>query len=132
MGEDPKVRTARGLDVLRTLTGSQEAASDMAEFFALHGAIGQVALRVGAGEVWSRPGLSRRDRSLVVISMLAALARGGLDGLVPGEGPRQARGAPGDEREVTARKMRDVAHGGRSGVAVRRVIGHIVSLVKQI
>lgn len=95
MGEDPKVRTARGLDVLRTLAGSQEAASDMAEFFARRGAIGQGALRVGAGEVWSRPGLSRRDRSLVVISMLAALARevelrahvsGGLNhGLTPTE-----------------------------------------------
>lgn len=51
-------------------------------------ALGSLALQLGAGEIWSRPGLSRRDRSLVVISLLAALGRevelrlhlaGGLD-----------------------------------------------------
>ncbi|MEZ4331000.1 MAG: carboxymuconolactone decarboxylase family protein [Myxococcota bacterium] len=75
MGGDVKARTERGLDVLRTLGGSSEAASGMAEFFAGRGAIGQIALLVGAGEVWARPGLSRRDRSLVVISQLTALGR---------------------------------------------------------
>jgi 4-carboxymuconolactone decarboxylase len=28
------------------------------------------------GEIWSRPGLSKRDRSLITISVLTALARG--------------------------------------------------------
>ena len=39
------------------------------------GALGSFALHTGAGEIWSRPGLSRRDRSLVVISFLTALGR---------------------------------------------------------
>lgn len=75
MSDDPKTRTARGLDVLRTLGGSAEAAEGMAAFFESRGAVGQLALRVGAGEVWARPGLSRRDRSLAVIAILAALGR---------------------------------------------------------
>ena len=75
MSEDVKTRTERGLDVLRTLGGSAEAASGMAAFFEGLGAVGQIALRVGAGEVWARPGLSRRDRSVAVISFLTALGR---------------------------------------------------------
>lgn len=95
MPGDPKARTERGLDVLRTLGGSSQAAAGMAEFFASRGAIGEIALLVGAGEVWARPALSRRDRSLVVISLLTALGRevelrahvsGGLNhGLTPAE-----------------------------------------------
>lgn len=75
MSEDVKTRTERGLDVLRTLGGSAEAANGMAGFFEGLGAVGQIALRVGAGEVWARTGLSRRDRSLAVVSFLTALGR---------------------------------------------------------
>ncbi len=75
MSEDLKTRMERGLDVLRTLSGSVEAAKGMAAFFESRGAIGQIALQVGAGEVWARTALARRDRSLAVISMLAALGR---------------------------------------------------------
>ncbi|MFO0690598.1 MAG: carboxymuconolactone decarboxylase family protein [Myxococcota bacterium] len=75
MSEDVKTRTERGLDVLRTLGGSAEAAQGMAAFFEGLGAVGQIALRVGAGEVWARPGLSRRDRSVAVIAFLTALGR---------------------------------------------------------
>lgn len=75
MSEDVKTRRERALDVLRTLSGSAEGAKGMAAFFESRGAIGQIALLVGAGEVWSRTGLSRRDRSLAVISMLTAMGR---------------------------------------------------------
>jgi 4-carboxymuconolactone decarboxylase len=75
VSEDVKTRTSRGLDVLRTLGGSAEAAEGMASFFESLGAVGQIALRVGAGEVWARTALSRRDRSLVVVSFLTALGR---------------------------------------------------------
>lgn len=95
MSDDPKTRREKGLDVLRTLSGSAEGARGMAEFFESRGAIGEIALLVGAGEVWSRTALSRRDRSLVVISFLTAMARevelrahvaGGLNhGLTPTE-----------------------------------------------
>lgn len=47
----------------------------MVEFFESRGALGDIALRTGAGEIWARKEFSRRDRSLVVISMLTALGR---------------------------------------------------------
>jgi 4-carboxymuconolactone decarboxylase len=72
---DPRTRKERGLDVLGTLAGSSDGASAIAEFFEGQGALGSIALEIGAGEIWSRPQLSRRDRSLVVISFLTALGR---------------------------------------------------------
>jgi 4-carboxymuconolactone decarboxylase len=72
---DPDTRYERGLDVLSTLSGSQEGGRRLAEFFDGQGALGSIAIRTGAGEIWSRPELSRRDRSLVVISILTALGR---------------------------------------------------------
>ena len=75
MSDDVKTRTERGRDVLRTLSGSVEGAKGMEAFFESRGAIGQIALRVAAGEVWARTALSRRDRSLAVISFLTAMGR---------------------------------------------------------
>ena len=72
---DTDPRYERGLDVLTTLGGSEAAGRGLAEFFDSQGALGSVALRTGAGEIWSRTELSRRDRSLVVISFLTALGR---------------------------------------------------------
>ena len=73
---DNDKRTKRGLDVLSTISGSQEGGRALGEFFDSQGALGSITLRTGAGEIWSRTQLSRRDRSLVVISFLTALARG--------------------------------------------------------
>jgi 4-carboxymuconolactone decarboxylase len=72
---DPKTRYERGLDVLTTLGGSEEAGRGMAAFFENQGALGSVVLHTAVGEIWSRSELSRRDRSLVVISFLTAMAR---------------------------------------------------------
>ncbi|MCH2173544.1 carboxymuconolactone decarboxylase family protein [Myxococcota bacterium] len=72
---DPKTRRQRGLDVLSTLGGSEENAKGMAQYFESRGALGTIALYTGAGEIWSRDEMSRRDRSLVVISALTALGR---------------------------------------------------------
>ncbi len=72
---DPETRTERGLDVLSTLSGSKEGGEALAAFFDSQGALGSIALQTCVGEVWSRTQLSRRDRSLVVISMLTALGR---------------------------------------------------------
>ena len=38
-----------------------------------HGALGSFAIDVVMGDVWARPQFSRRDRSLIVISVLAAI-----------------------------------------------------------
>ena len=72
---DATDRAKRARDVLATLSGSEEAGDALAEVFDGFGALGDYARLTGAGEIWSRPGLSRRDRSLVVVSMLAALGR---------------------------------------------------------
>jgi 4-carboxymuconolactone decarboxylase len=72
---DPKTRYERGLEVLSTLTGSEEGGRAMADFFESRGAIGSIALYTGAGEIWARTELSRRDRSMAVISALTALGR---------------------------------------------------------
>lgn len=72
---DPDERYARGLDVLSTLAGSEEGGRALAGFLDGQGALGRFVVQTGAGEVWSRSELSRRDRSLVVISFLTALGR---------------------------------------------------------
>ncbi len=65
-------------DVRRTLTGGRSNPDPDADLAAMEealGAVGTIAFHWAFGEVWSRPQLSRRDRSLVVISMLAALGQ---------------------------------------------------------
>ena len=66
---------AAGLDVLKTLLGAPELDLEATETSILEqqGAIGELVMDYAFGDVWSRPGLSRRDRSLVVISVLTAL-----------------------------------------------------------
>ncbi|MDG2304617.1 MAG: carboxymuconolactone decarboxylase family protein [Candidatus Binatia bacterium] len=72
---DHDTRRQRGLDVLSTLSGSEDGGRALAGFFDTQGALGSIALHTAAGEVWSRSQFSRRDRSLVVISALTALGR---------------------------------------------------------
>ena len=64
----------------RTLTAGRAAADpaiDLANMQRALGDVGTFAFRWAFGEVWSRPELSRRDRSLVVIAILAAMGQGG-------------------------------------------------------
>ena len=64
----------------RTLTAGRAAtdpAGDLANLQRALGDVGTLAFRWAFGEIWSRPQLSRRDRSLVVIALLAALGREG-------------------------------------------------------
>ena len=72
---DPRTRSERGLEVLSTSSGSEEGGRALAEYLEGQGALGSIALLTGAGEIWSRSELSRRDRSLVVISFLTAFDR---------------------------------------------------------
>lgn len=71
-------RRADALDVMRTLTAGRAAAdpetarAGMAEAL---GGVGELAYDFAFGELWSRDQLSRRDRSLVVVSILAALSK---------------------------------------------------------
>jgi 4-carboxymuconolactone decarboxylase len=88
-------RRARGLDVIGTLSGSDDPASRADALISELGPIGSYVIDHVLGTVWARPELSRRDRSLIVISMLISIAqlrqlathvKGGLNhGLTPDE-----------------------------------------------
>ena len=69
-------RDRDGADVLRTIAGSPNAiepAQGLARMQALLGEVGVTAYRFAFGDVWSRPQLTRRDRSIVVIAILVSL-----------------------------------------------------------
>ena len=67
-------RRAAGEDVLNTLRGgginTAEAAAALEDRL---GALGSFVVDFGLGDIWTRPGLARRDRSLIVITILATL-----------------------------------------------------------
>ena len=67
-------RRANGIDLLRTLGGGsydpERAATAMIR---RHGALGTFAVDHVLGNLWSRPQLSRRDRSLIVVTFLSTI-----------------------------------------------------------
>ena len=66
-------RRANGIDLLRTLGGGRYDPAKAAETMVRqHGALGSFAVDHVLGNLWSRPQLSRRDRSLIVVTFLAA------------------------------------------------------------
>ena len=71
-------RRADGLAVLETLLGAPDLDKPATEraILSQQGVMGELVLDYAFGDVWSRPQLSRRDRSLVVISALAILNLG--------------------------------------------------------
>ena len=71
-------RLERAADVRASLTAGRAAADPREDLEALReylGGLGDWAMKWAFGEIWSRPELSRRDRSLVVIAILAALGQ---------------------------------------------------------
>jgi alkylhydroperoxidase/carboxymuconolactone decarboxylase family protein YurZ len=69
-------RDRDGASVLATILGSTnpiDPAVGLQRMEAALGEVGVVAYRWAFGEIWSRPQLSRRDRSIVVISILVWL-----------------------------------------------------------
>ncbi|MBL4865339.1 MAG: carboxymuconolactone decarboxylase family protein, partial [Pseudomonadales bacterium] len=75
---DDDERLKRAADVRRTLTGgraSDNPEQDLANLQSHLGDLGEWAMKWAFGEIWSRPQLSRRDRSLVVIAILTALGQ---------------------------------------------------------
>ncbi|MEM9131530.1 MAG: carboxymuconolactone decarboxylase family protein [Actinomycetota bacterium] len=65
-------RRRDALDVLRTLTGSDVPEREVDAIEQRHGALGTFAMDHVLGNLWARPHLSRRDRSLVVVTALSA------------------------------------------------------------
>jgi 4-carboxymuconolactone decarboxylase len=73
-------RRTNGIDLLRTLGGSAyDPAESAAGMVRRHGALGSFAVDHVLGNLWSRPQLSRRDRSLIVVAFLATI--GSIDEL---------------------------------------------------
>jgi 4-carboxymuconolactone decarboxylase len=71
-------RRAAGAEVLSAITGGRTSSDPEQALAAITGdigGVGQLAFEWGFGELWSRPELSRRDRSLVVIAILGILGR---------------------------------------------------------
>lgn len=73
--QDDEKRRAAGLDVLTTLLGDPNLDKDLVESQILNsqGDMGSLVMDYAFGDVWSRPQLSRRDRSLIVVSALTAI-----------------------------------------------------------
>jgi len=70
-------RRTSGIDLLRSLGGGRydpvKAATTMVN---RHGPLGSFAVDHVLGNLWSRPQLSRRDRSLIVVAFLATIGAG--------------------------------------------------------
>ncbi len=66
-------RRIRGIDLLRTLGATDDGAPAAAGLVRRHGALGSYAVDHVLGTLWSRPQLSRRDRSLIVVTFLGTI-----------------------------------------------------------
>lgn len=76
LGDDERLR--RAAEVRSTLTGGRSNPDPEADLATLRehlGDVGDWAMKWAFGEIWSRPQLTRRDRSLVVIAILTALGQ---------------------------------------------------------
>ena len=67
-------RRANGIDLLRSLGGgAYDPGRAAVAMVRRHGALGTFAVDHVLGNLWSRPQLSRRDRSLIVVTFLATI-----------------------------------------------------------
>ncbi|MEL6983869.1 MAG: carboxymuconolactone decarboxylase family protein, partial [Actinomycetota bacterium] len=66
-------RRAAGLDVMATLAGTDDPERAVRAMERRNGALGSFAVDHVLGDLWSRPQLSRRDRSLIVITFLSVI-----------------------------------------------------------
>lgn len=81
-------RRAAALEVMSTLGGTDDPARAARSMERRNGALGSFAIDHVLGDLWSRPNLSRRDRSLIVVTFLSVIGsteelrfhlRGGLN-----------------------------------------------------
>ena len=74
---EPRTHEERRADALEVLDGFMAGEVDPERsaraMHRRHGALGSYAVDVVMGDVWARPQLSRRDRSLIVITVLATI-----------------------------------------------------------
>jgi 4-carboxymuconolactone decarboxylase len=72
---DTSDRTARGAELLAKMLGAEQAATTRAAWRAICPEFESDVVEFLAGEIWSRPALDLRAKSLATIAALAALGR---------------------------------------------------------
>jgi 4-carboxymuconolactone decarboxylase len=75
MGDGQSGRLQRGLALRREVLGDQHVADSLAAATEFTRPIQEYITEACWGDVWTRPGLDRRTRSLVTLAMLTALNR---------------------------------------------------------
>ena len=70
---DDAERTRRGMTVRREVLGDEHVDRAVAATSSFTEPFQDLITRYAWGEIWSRPGLSRAERSLVTLAVLAAL-----------------------------------------------------------
>lgn len=72
-GQTQAERRADGLDVMRTISATDDPGRGAASMERRHGALGSFAVDHVLGKLWARPQLSRRDRSMIVVTFLTTI-----------------------------------------------------------
>jgi 4-carboxymuconolactone decarboxylase len=72
---DPSTRMARGLELLKEMLGTERAERTRQSWREICPDFEAYVVEFLSGEIWSRPQLVRRTKSLVTIATLAAMGR---------------------------------------------------------
>jgi len=72
---DDEERRAAGMRVRREVLGDEHVDRAIAGTTEFTAAFQDLITRYAWGEIWTRPGLGRRERSMITLAMLAALGR---------------------------------------------------------
>ena len=72
---DEKERYEKGLQTRREVLGNEHVQLAEAKLNEFNGPFQEFITRYAWGEIWQRPGLTRRERSLITLAMLVALNR---------------------------------------------------------
>ena len=73
---DEGKRDKKGMKVRRAVLGSTHVDRALAEENSFNAAFQDLITRYAWGEIWTRPGLPRKTRSLITIAMMVAMNRG--------------------------------------------------------
>ena len=65
----------QGLEIRRAVVGDDYVDASLAKMDDFNADLQDFVTRTAWGDIWSRPGLSRRDRSILNIGMLVALGK---------------------------------------------------------
>src|ERR1700736_5658855 len=72
---DEKQRQQQGLTIRKAVLGEEHVARAQANEHSFNSEFQDLITRYAWGEIWARPGLDRKTRSLITIAMMIALNR---------------------------------------------------------